>query len=124
MLKLIRVPMFAIPTFVFPIMFFAMFGLPNLDHTIGGITAGAYILASYGAYSVMSVAIFSFGAAIAAERGLGWNRLLRATPLRPMPMFISKVAMALLFGAGSLVALFTFGAVRSEEHTSELQSRQ
>lgn len=109
-LKLIRVPMFAIPTFVFPIMFFAMFGLPNLNNTIGGINAGAYMMASYGAYSVMSVAIFSFGAAIAAERGLGWNKLLRATPLRPMTTFTSKVAMALLFGAGSLAALFAFGA--------------
>jgi ABC-2 type transport system permease protein len=110
-LKLVRVPMFAIPTFVFPIMFFAMFGLPNLDNTIAGINAGPYILASYGAYSVMSVAIFSFGAAIAAERGLGWNKLLRATPLRPLTTFASKVAMALLFGAGSLIALFAFGAV-------------
>jgi ABC-2 type transport system permease protein len=109
-LKLVRVPMFAIPTFIFPIMFFAMFGLPNLDNTLGGIDAGAYIMASYGAYSVMSVAIFSFGAAIAAERGLGWNRLLRATPLRPLTTFASKVAMALLFGAASLIALFAFGA--------------
>lgn len=110
-LKLVRVPMFAIPTFVFPIMFFAMFGLPNLGNTIGGIDAGPYILASYGAYSVMSVALFSFGVAIAAERGLGWNKLLRATPLRPMTTFASKVAMALLFGAASLLGLFAFGVV-------------
>ncbi|MCC6626275.1 MAG: ABC transporter permease [Chloroflexi bacterium] len=110
-LKLLRVPMFAVPTFVFPIMFFAMFGLPNLDNTLDGISAGAYMMASYGAYSVMSVALFSFGVAIAAERGLGWNKLLRATPLRPLTAFISKVAMALLFGAASLTALFVFGAV-------------
>ena len=109
-LKLIRVPMFAIPTFVFPIMFFAMFGLPNINNTIGGIDAGAYMMASYGAYSVMSVALFSFGVAIAAERGLGWNKLLRTTPLQPLTTFVSKVAMALLFGAVSLLALFAFGA--------------
>jgi len=109
-LKLIRVPMFAIPTFVFPIMFFAMFGLPNIGNTVSGINAGAYMMASYGAYSVMSVAIFSFGVAIAAERGLGWNKLLRTTPLQPLTTFVSKVAMALLFGACSLLALFAFGA--------------
>lgn len=110
-LKLVRVPMFAIPTFVFPVMFFAMFGLPNLGNSIGGVNAGAYMMASYGAYAVMSVALFSFGVAIAAERGLGWNKLLRATPLRPLTMFASKVAMALLFGAASLCGLFAFGAV-------------
>jgi ABC-2 type transport system permease protein len=110
-LKLLRVPIFAIPTLIFPTMFFAMFGLPNRGITLNGIDAGAYIMASYGAYSVLSVAIFSFGAAVASERGLGWNKLLRATPLRPMPMFISKVVMALLFGAASLVALYSFAAV-------------
>ena len=53
-LKLVRVPMFAVPTFVFPIMFFAMFGLPNIKGTLDGIKAGPYMMASYGAYAVMS----------------------------------------------------------------------
>jgi hypothetical protein len=44
-LKLVRVPMFAIPTFVFPIMFFAMFGLPNIRRPLDGINAGAYMMA-------------------------------------------------------------------------------
>ena len=110
-LKLIRVPMFAIPTFVFPIMFFAMFGLPNIKDTLDGINAGAYMMASYGAYAVMSVALFSFGVAIAAERGLGWNKLMRVTPLQPALAFAAKIAMALIFGALSLLALFSFGAL-------------
>ena len=110
-LKLVRVPMFAIPTFVFPIMFFAMFGLPNIKNTLAGINAGAYMMASYGAYAVMSVALFSFGVAIAAERGLGWNKLMRVTPLQPVMTFAAKIAMALIFGAFSLLALFAFGAL-------------
>jgi ABC-2 type transport system permease protein len=110
-LKLVRVPMFALPTFVFPILFFAMFGLPHRGTTLGGIDAGAYLMASYGAYAVMSVALLAFGVAVAAERGLGWNRLLRATPLRPLTLFAAKVATALLCGAAALCGLFAFGAV-------------
>jgi ABC-2 type transport system permease protein len=109
--KLTRLPLFVFPTALFPIMFFAFFGLPNIGNEIDGISAGPYILASYGAYSVLSVALFSFGVSIAAERGLGWNRLLRVTPLEPRVFFAAKVVMAMLFGCATLALLFTFGAV-------------
>lgn len=110
-LKLVRVPAFTLPTFAFPLFFFAMFGLPNARNQIAGVSAGPYLLASFGAYATMSVALFSFGASIAAERGLGWNRLLRVTPLRPLPLFGAKIVMAMLFGTAVLLALFAFGAL-------------
>lgn len=110
-IKLLRLPLFAVPTLLFPIMFFAMFGLPNVDQEINGVAAGPYLLVSFGAYEVMSVALFSFGASIAAERGLGWNRLLRTTPLSPLTVFAAKTIMAILFGALTLILLFAFGAL-------------
>jgi len=111
LVKLVRVPIFVISTLVFPLMFFAFFGLPNINEEISGVKLGAYILASYGAYSVISVALFSFGASIAAERGLGWNKLLRVTPLQPRALFAAKVIMAMIFGLAVLSCLFTFGAL-------------
>ena len=110
-IKLLRVPMFSIPTFLFPILFFAMFGLPNVDDTLDGIDAGRYTMASYGTYAVMATALFSFGVTIATERGLGWNKLLRTTPLGPVTYFAAKISMAVLFGAAVLTALFSFGAL-------------
>ena len=110
-LKLLRIPIFAIGTFLFPILFFAMFGLPNVDQQLGGINAGQYVMASYGTYAVMAMALFSFGASIAAERGMRWNMLLRTTPLRPLTYFTAKILMALVFGVAVLAALFAFGAV-------------
>src|SRR4051794_15329612 len=111
LVKLLRVPIFVISTLVFPLMFFAFFGLPNINEEISGVKLGAYILASYGAYSVISVALFSFGASIAAERGLGWNKLLRVTPLQPRALFAAKAIMAMIFGLAVLSCLFTFGAL-------------
>lgn len=108
--KLLRIPMFSVPTFLFPILFFTMFGLPNVDETLDGINAGRYTMASFGTYAVMATALFSFGVTIATERGLGWNKLLRTTPLEPLTYFASKVIMAVLFGTAVLAALFAFGA--------------
>jgi ABC-2 type transport system permease protein len=92
-------------------MFFAFFGLPNIGNEIGGIDAAPYIMASYGAYSMISVALFSFGVSIAAERGLGWNRLLRTTPMHPLTYFVAKIAMAIITGLVTLLGLFMFGAI-------------
>ncbi|HVT37997.1 MAG TPA: ABC transporter permease [Gemmatimonadaceae bacterium] len=109
LLKVLRVPSFMVPTIAFPILFFAMFGLPNASRTIAGINLGAYLMASYGAYAIMATALISFGVSIAAERALGWNRLLRVTPLTPGAYFGAKTIMALALSAMSLTALFTFG---------------
>lgn len=108
--KLLRIPMFSVPTFLFPILFFAMFGLPHVDEMVGNINAGRYTMASYGTYAAMATALFSFGVTIASERRQGWNRLLRTTAMSPLSYFAAKVLTALVFGFAVLVALFAFGA--------------
>ncbi|EYB69519.1 ABC transporter [Deinococcus phoenicis] len=107
--RLVRNPMFAIGTLGFPIMFFALFGLPAVHQTTeSGANAGQYILVSFGTYSLLSVAMFSFGAAVATERMGGWLRLLRASPL-PAPLYLAaKIIAALLFSALSLSLLSLF----------------
>lgn len=109
--KLLRLPVFIIPSLLFPVMFFAMFGLPNIRYTFQGVPAGPYLLVSYGGYSTMFVALVSFGAAVASERGLSWNKLLRVTPLNPLVYFTAKIVMAIFIGLLSLIVLFVFGAL-------------
>ena len=108
--KTVRVPMFAVLTLVLPTLLFAMFGLPSVDEVHDGVNAGRFMMASFGTYAIMGVALFSFGVAIASERGMGWNRLLRATPLRPTSLFVAKIAMAALFGLAALAVLYLFAA--------------
>lgn len=119
-LKLLRIPTFTVPTLLLPIMFFGFFGLPSAGTQVGNVDAAAYMLASYGAYAVMAVALFSFGVAIAAERGLGWNKLLRTTPLNPLTFFAAKIVMALVFGLFTLLLLFTFGGIAANVQLSAL----
>jgi ABC-2 type transport system permease protein len=109
-LMLVRVPAFTIPTIVFPIMFFALFGLPNVHEGFGGTTVGKYMLASFGAYAVISVALFSFGVTVAAERARKMTALMRSSPLRPLAYLGGKTIATLAFALVTLIALFAFGA--------------
>ena len=117
-LRLIRVPGFSIPVIVFPIMFYALFGLPYAHLTEHGVSVGSYALASFGAYAVISVALFSFGVTVANDRGSKTTVLMRATPLPPLAYLGGKVVATLVFAAITLAALFAFGALTAGLHLS------
>jgi ABC-2 type transport system permease protein len=111
LLALWRVPAFTISGLALPVMFFAFFGLGNSRVELAGINAGAYFLASYGAYAMGSMMVFNFGVGVATERGSRVDVLYRATPLPPLVYMGAKLIVAVLFGLLSLALLFTFGAV-------------
>ena len=119
-LRLIRVPAFTIPVIAFPIMFFALFGLPFAHAKLAGIEAGSYMLASFGAYAVISVALFSFGVTVANDRGEKMTVLMRTTPLPPIAYLGGKVIATLAFAAIAVSALFVFGAITAGVHLSPL----
>ncbi|GGJ24713.1 ABC transporter permease [Deinococcus roseus] len=110
LIRLIRLPAYLIPTLVFPVMFFSIFGLPNAKNELGGVNAATYILISFSAYSLISTSLFAFGVSIAAERGLGWQKLMRVTPLNPMLYFASKIVNALLQGIFIIILLGLFAS--------------
>ncbi len=109
-LKLIRSPGFIFFTIVMPIMLFIMFGLTNADAILAnGASAGAPFLFSYGTYAALSVALLSFSSVIANERGLGWYKLIRVSPMPPLATLVAKMLNTLLLGTLSITALFATG---------------
>lgn len=110
-LKVFRMPAYAIPTIVFPVMFYALFGLTfGAGRVAGTTTMAAYLIATYGAFGVIGASLFGFGVGVAVERGQGWMTLKRATPMPPMAYFTAKLAMAALFSAIIVTLLATLGA--------------
>ncbi len=109
-LKLVRIPVFAISTVAFPVMFYVIFGLTFGDQTAGRVTVMTYMLATYGAFGVIGAALFGFGVSVAMERGQGWMRLKRVSPMPPMAYFVAKVVMAAAVSGLIIVALFVLGA--------------
>ena len=107
-----RVPAFSVTNLALPIVFFTFFGLPVAHLRRGdGVSVGAYLLASFGAYAVGNVMVYGFGIGVANERGMKIDRLMRASPLPPLVFMLAKVLTALVFSLVALVLLIAFGIV-------------
>ena len=92
-LKALRAPEFVLPTLLFPVAFYALFGVV----LAGGSNNASYLLATYGVFAAMGPAIFGFGVAVANERAMGWLSLKRAMPAPPFAYILAKVFTTLLF---------------------------
>jgi ABC-2 type transport system permease protein len=111
-LKLLRMKQYSLSTVLFPLMFYAFFGLAMGRHPMGAaaMPMARYLLATYGAFAVMSASLYAFGVGVAVERGLGWLEVKRASPMPPAAYFLAKAAVSLAFGAIAVTLLFTMGA--------------
>ncbi len=99
-LKSERAPEFLLPTLIMPVAFYTLFAvvLP------GGSEQAAYLLATFGVFTVMGPAIFGFGVAVAAEREKGWLDLKRVAPA-PAGSYIGAKLVATLIFAGIALAM-------------------
>jgi ABC-2 type transport system permease protein len=114
-LKSLRFPMFSVSTVLFPIMFYVLFGLVMGRQMIGGIGTTTYLIPAYGTFGVMGASLFGTAAGLAADRGLGWLQVKKASPMPPFAYFFAKVVMSMIFSAVDVFLLvilgFTFGGV-------------
>lgn len=110
-LKLLRVPVYSISVLAFPLMFYLVFGSFYGQFEAQGVMVSKYMVATFGAGGVLSAALFAFGVGVASERGQGWLRLKRVSPMPPMAYFASKIGMALLFGMLIVIAVTLAGIV-------------
>ena len=105
--KMIRNPMFAVPTLFFPVMFYMLFAV-ILNNGSGG---AVQILARMGVFGVMAPGLFGFGVALAFEREYGLLQFKQALPMPPGSYLLARMAMAMMFAAIialSLISLALF----------------
>lgn len=95
-LRLLRTPSFALPSLLFPALFYTLFGIV-LNRASGD--AARYLLATYGVFGVMGTGLFAFGVTVAMERERGFIAYKRALPMPPGAYLFAKMAMAMLFAA-------------------------
>jgi ABC-2 type transport system permease protein len=120
-LRVLRAPAFAVPTLVFPPMFYLLFGvLLNGNHG----KASSYLMATYGVFGVMAPGLFGFGVAMAMDRERGFLALKRALPTPPGALLLAKMAMAMLFAAMISIILSTLGLALGHVALSPLQWAQ
>ena len=110
MLKIFRNPPSVVFGIGFPTFFFLAFGFSlasNLSSTI---------LASYEAYGAFIVSFQTFSISIATERGYGWNKLLRTTPMSSALYLGSKLLVILFTGILSMLLLFAVAGLSGRVH--------
>lgn len=107
-LRVLRSPGFAVPTLVFPTMLYVFFAL--VFGKQGSIDYATFLLATYGAWGVMSPALFGFGVGVAMEREQGVLAMKRVAPMPPLAYLFAKAAMAMLFALVIVLLLFVLGA--------------
>ncbi|MBS0193503.1 MAG: ABC transporter permease [Proteobacteria bacterium] len=94
-LRVLRTPSSAVPTLLFPPLFYLLFGV-LLNR--GSAAAAHYLFATYSVFGVMAPSLYGFGVAVAIERERGWLALKRVAPMPPGGYLLAKLAMAMLFG--------------------------
>jgi ABC-2 type transport system permease protein len=93
-LRVLRTPAFAIPSLMFPPLFYLLFAV-LLNR--GNDGAAHYLFATYSVFGVMAPGLFGFGVGVAIERERGWLALKRVAPMPPGAYLAAKMIMAMLF---------------------------
>src|SRR6516162_4934970 len=110
MLKNIRIPIYAISTIVFPLMFYVLFAIVlSAGNGINRGQSATYQLATMGCFGVMGASLFGFGVSLAMERGQGWLQVKRASPMPIAAYFTAKMVNALTFSVVIVMLLLAIG---------------
>jgi ABC-2 type transport system permease protein len=95
-LELARYPSFAVPTLLFPALFFLAFVVPRADES-----EASWLMATFIAFAFLGVAFFQFGVGIAVERTSSWTVFLRTLPAPASVHLAGRVLSALVFAFAS-----------------------
>jgi ABC-2 type transport system permease protein len=116
-LKNLRLRVYTASVISFPLMFYVLFGLLLYSkESIDSTHVPTYVIATYGTFGVMGASLFGTASGLAADRGLGWLQVKRASPMPPFAYFTAKVLVSMGFSTivvSLLLALgISFGGVR------------
>ncbi|SMD19932.1 ABC transporter permease [Lentzea albidocapillata] len=108
---IVREPAALFFSIIMPVGFFALFVSLFGKFSAGGVSAGTTMIATFGAFGVISVVLLNPGIGVASDRERGW---LRAKQVSAVPISVTlaaKVVAALPYAAGVLVAMTATAAV-------------
>ena len=114
LIKMIRTPAFAIPTLLFPVLFFLLFGV-FMGSMRGNAQMSLVRVLRYGVFGTMAPGLFGFGVSLAFEREQGLLTFRQAIPMPAGSYLLARMVMAMIF-VGDRVAVM-FMALRCSSRT-------
>jgi ABC-2 type transport system permease protein len=103
--SIVREPTALFFAIVMPVAFFALFVSLYGKQGTGPVPAGTTMLATFGTFAVLAVALTNPGISVAADRERGWLRAKRVSAVPIGLTLAAKVVAALPYAAGVLLAM-------------------
>lgn len=107
----VRAPEFVVPVLALPVLLYFIFGAPRAGDPMPGGTVGMFTMVGFAIYGVLNVVLFAIGEAIADERGRGYLRLVRTTPLPSWAYLAGKLAVATVLAAAVVALIGVAGTI-------------
>jgi ABC-2 type transport system permease protein len=120
--KMLRTPAFAVPTLVFPAMFYLLFGV--LMGGKGDPTIGLQTFARLGVFGTMAPGLFGFGVSLAFERESGQLTFKQALPMPHGSYLLARMVMAMLFATIISLLLITIALTAAHAPLTAGQAAQ
>ncbi|WP_086661911.1 ABC transporter permease [Lentzea kentuckyensis] len=108
---IVREPVALFFSILMPVAFFALFVSLFGKFSSGGVSAGTTMVATFGAFGVISVVLMNPGIGVAADRERGWLRAKRVSAVPIGVTLAAKVVAALPYAAGVLLAMMATAAI-------------
>ncbi|MFJ8962971.1 ABC transporter permease [Lentzea sp. NPDC102401] len=108
---IVREPAALFFSVLMPVGFFALFVSLFGKFSEGGMSAGTTMIATFGAFGVISVVLMNPGLGVAADRDRGWLRAKQVSAVPISVTLVAKVVAALPYAAGVLIAMTATAAV-------------
>ncbi|HET9473188.1 MAG TPA: ABC transporter permease, partial [Steroidobacteraceae bacterium] len=110
LIKMIRNPMFVIPTLLFPMMFFVLFGI-FMGSARGNIEMAKIAFSGYTVFGAMAPGLFGFGVSLAVEREQGMLTFRQAIPMPAGSFLLARMVMAMIFVAIVALCMITLAVL-------------
>ena len=107
----VREPAALFFSIVMPVAFFALFVSLFGKFSSGGLSAGTTMIATFGAFGVISVVLMNPGIGVASDRERGWLRSKQVSGVPIGVTLAAKVVAALPYAAGVLIAMTVTAAL-------------
>lgn len=110
LLMRLRQKTFSLTAIGFPVLFYLVFGVA-LRHGETGAGSATYLLATYGCFGVVGIALSNFGVSVALERGYGWSAMKASSPMPPFLFLLARLCTCAVFGFITIVVLMVLGVL-------------
>ena len=100
-LDLMRQPAYVVSTIAFPVLFYAIFALPESKNQ----ASAQLLMSSFASFAVFGVAFLQFGVGTAQEKSQTWYMYIKSLPVSPGELLLARLMTAIIYSFASAMGV-------------------